>query len=129
MELPIHVVRLLNRSDITKVLGVHKRDGTLDLVPLATIKAPKPDLILLPQDREREAHDDLTEAMERHQSVSILCLAHLQDERQAYQITCVVREYQTAGPLYEKFLDELRASYAELQGIWILEPLSIKAYY
>ncbi len=129
MELPIHVLQLLNRSGNTKILGVYKSDGNLALVPLATIKVPKPDLILLPQDREKEAQDDLTKAMERDQSISILCLAHLQDERQAYQITCAVREYQTAGPLYEKFLDELRASYAELQGVWILEPLSIKEYY
>ncbi len=128
MELPIHVLRLLNRSDITTILGVYKSDGNLALMPLITIKAPKPDLILLPQDREKEAQEDLTTAMEQGQSVSILCVAHVQDARKAYLITCLVREYQTAGPLYEKFLDELRVSYAELKGVWILEPLSIKEY-
>ncbi|MGZ4903486.1 MAG: hypothetical protein ACXVIG_00975 [Halobacteriota archaeon] len=126
MELPIHVLQLLNQSNSTKILGVYDRDGNLDLVPLATVKAPKPDLILLPQNTERQIQDDITAAMEQGQIVSILCLERLHEEGRAYQLTCAVREYQTTGPLYEKFIDELRVSYAGLQGVWILEPLSVK---
>ncbi|MGZ4907075.1 MAG: hypothetical protein ACXV5F_00240 [Halobacteriota archaeon] len=105
---------------------MYDRDGNLDLVPLATVKAPKPDLILLPQNTERQIQDDITAAMEQGQIVSILCLERLHEEGRAYQLTCAVREYQTTGPLYEKFIDELRVSYAGLQGVWILEPLSVK---
>ncbi len=129
MDLPLYLLQLLNRSNATAILGVYDRDGNLDLVPLATIKAPRPNLILLPQNTERETRDALTEAMERNQLVSILCLESLQGEGRAYQMTCAVREYQTTGPLYEKFIDELRVSYAGLQGVWILEPVGVKERY
>ncbi len=124
--LPTDVLQLLNRSDTIKILGVYDSDGNLDLMPFAIVKAPKPDQILLPQIEERGIRDDLIRAMERRQPVSILCMDHLQGGGRGYQILCMVREYQTTGPLYEKFVDELRISYATLQGVWTLEPLTVK---
>ncbi len=126
MKLPRHVLELLNRSDTIKILGVYDNDGNLDLVPLATLKAPKFDLILLPQSAGKKTQNYLTNAMERAQPVSILCFEHLRYEEPAYQITCEVREYQTTGPLYEKFIDEMRVNYEGLQGVWILGTLSVK---
>ncbi|MGZ7181185.1 MAG: hypothetical protein ACXVJJ_02930 [Halobacteriota archaeon] len=126
MELPAYILQLLNQSQTTKILGVLDTDGNIELTPFVTIKAPEPGLILLPQNTQKETRNTLTEAMKRGQRVSILCSDELHGEGRSYLITCVVREYQSAGPLYEKFVDELRVTYAGLQGVWILEPLSFR---
>ncbi len=126
MDLPRHVLQLLNSADTIKILGVYTSAGDLDLVPLTTIKAPRPNLILVPQIIGTEAQSDIVEAMEQGQSVSVLCLEPLHGGKHVYQMTCAVREYQTAGPLYEKFIDELRVSYTSLRGVWVLEPLNVK---
>ncbi len=125
MELPTNVLQLLNKPDAIKILGIFTGRG-LCLSPLLLLKVPSTDVVLLPQHNDEEMQDNLTAAMTSGQPVSILSLSHLHDERKAYQILCVVKEYQTAGPLYEKFLDELRADYTELQGVWVLEPLEVE---
>ena len=126
MELPVYILHILNESQTTKILGVLGPGGNIELTPYAIIKAPKPDLILLPQNTQKGILDALTDAMKRGQQVSILCSDDLHGGGRSYVITCAVREYQSAGPLYEKFVDELRATYASLQGVWILEALSFK---
>ncbi len=129
MELTSYVLELLNRTDTIKILGVYDSRGNLDLLPLTVMKAPTPHIILVPQKVEEETQEQLSSAMEEAQPVSILCLKHLRGEEPAYQITCLVTEYQTTGPLYEKFIDELRVSYEGLQGVWILRPLSVTERY
>ncbi len=126
MELPVYILQILNESQTTKILGVLGPDGNIELTPYTIIKVPKPDLILLPQNTQKGTLDALTGAMKRSQQVSMLCSDDLYGGGRAYVIRCAVREYQSAGPLYEKFVDELRATYASLQGVWILEPLSFK---
>ncbi len=126
MELPQPILQLLNKSEITKILGVYSNDGTLHLVPLTIVKVPSRDVILLLQSVEPGIQDALVQVMEQDLRVSILCIEHLKGEMKAYQITCAVLEYQTAGPLFEKFVDELRVTYRGLQGVWILKPLSVK---
>ncbi len=125
MELPENIVQLLNEPSVTKVLGIFTDQRGLCLSPLQLIKVPSADIVLLPQHKDMEMQDSLAAAMASGQIVSILCLSNIHDERQAYQILCAAREYQTAGPLYEKFLDELRVDYSELQGVWVLEPLEV----
>ncbi len=125
MELPENVLQLLNKPSATRILGIFNDNRGLCLSPLRLIKVPREDVVLLPQRNDAEMQDDLTAAMASGQTVSILCLSNPHDKRQAYEILCSVKEYQTAGPLYEKFLDELRADYSELQGVWVLEPLEV----
>ncbi len=129
VELSSGVLRLLNSVETTKVLGLYAPDGTLELVPLTIVKASTPDLILLPQTTDNITRDLLMQIMEESNVVSILCLEQQRGEKRAFQLTCVVREYQTAGPLYEKFMDELRVSYSGLKGVWVLQPLRIKERY
>ncbi len=126
MELPSHILGLLNGVNTTKILGVSAADGSLELTPLIMVKAPTSDLILLPQTQDKTIQDLLAQTMEQGRAVSILCLEQLQGETRAYQLECAVREYQTAGPLYEKFMEGLRVSYADLLGVWVLEPQTIK---
>ncbi len=129
MELPSYILKLLNSVASIKILGVYATDGTLELVPISLLKAPNADLILLPQMSDQAIQSLLTQIMEEGATVSLLCLEPQQGEKRAYQLACVVKEYQIAGPLYEKFIDELRVSYAGLQGVWILTPLSVKERY
>ncbi len=126
MKLPSYILELLNSVAAVKILGAYTADGTLALVPITLVKAPSPDLILLPQISDTTIQDLLTQIMEEGATASLLCLERQQNENRAYQLVCLVKEYQIAGPLYEKFVDELRVSYAGLEGVWILTPLSVK---
>jgi len=63
--------------------------------------------------------------METNSLVSILCVSTSGEREIAYQVICSVIEFQTTGPLYEKFLDELRARTVDLKGVWVLEPVDV----
>jgi len=123
MNLPAELLRLLNEPGVGKIIGIYSENGKLEVLPLTSIKAPRPDVILLAQSAEKEANKSLIHRMEIDDSITLLFVATEQGWQRTFRTICKVKEFQTTGPLYEKFLDELRANYAELPGVWVLEPL------
>lgn len=125
MDLPDIVIGLLNDSDTEKTLVTVAADGKTSLTNVKVIKVPKPSIIVLAQVEAQQLNKELLSHMDEGSLVSILCVSVKAEQRTAYQIVCSVREFQTSGPLYEKFLDELRARYVDLDGVWVLEPVDI----
>jgi hypothetical protein len=122
MDLPGSVIGLINDSETETTLATVTADGKTSLTNVKDIKAPKPDVIVLGQTDAKQLNRELLNHMDEGSLVSILCVSSKEEPRIAYQIICSVREFQTAGPLYEKFLDELRARYVDLDGVWVLKP-------
>jgi hypothetical protein len=125
MDLPDNVIRLINDSDTEKTLATVTADGKTSLTNVKEIKAPKRSVIVLGQTDAKQLNRELLNHMDEGSLVSILCVSLNEEQRIAYQIICSVREFQTSGPLYEKFLDELRARYVDLDGVWVLKPVDI----
>jgi len=125
MDLPEIVMELLNDSDTEKTLVTDAADGKTSLTNVKAIKVPKPSVIVLAQVEAKHLNKELLSHMYESSLVSILCVSVKEEQRTAYQIVCSVLEFQTSGPLYEKFLDELRARYVDLDGVWVLEPVDI----
>jgi hypothetical protein len=125
MDLPDIVIGLLNDSDTEKTLVTVAAGGKTSLTNVKVIEAPKPSIIVLAQVEAKQLNKELLSHMDEGSLVSILCVSVKAEQRTAYQIVCSVREFQTSGPLYEKFLDELRARYVDLDGVWVLEPVDI----
>jgi hypothetical protein len=125
MDLPNIVMGLLNDSETKKTLVTVAADGKTNLTNVKAIKLLKPSVIVLAQAAAKQLNKELLAHMDNGRLVSILCVSIKEEQRTAFQIVCSVREFQTAGPLYEKFLDELRARYLDLDGVWVLEPVDI----
>ena len=125
MDLPDDVMELLNNREAVKTLATIADDGTTSLVAVKAVKAPEPNVIVLAQVMAKQLYSELLHHMETGSLVSILCISARGERQVEYQIICSVREFQTAGPLYEKFLDELRARYVDLDGVWVLDPVDI----
>jgi hypothetical protein len=125
MDLPDEAVRLLNDRNAVKTLATTAPDGTVSLVNIRGVKAPERNIIVLAQPGGAHIDQELMRHMETNSLVSILCVSISGDREIAYQVICSVAELQTAGPLYEKFLDELRARTVDLKGIWVLEPTDV----
>ena len=125
MDLTDDVMGLLNDRDAVKTLATIADDGTTSLVAVKAIHAPEQNVIVLAQTAAKQLDSELLRHMDTGSLVSILCVSARGEREVAYQIICSVREFQTAGPLYEKFLDELRARYVDLDGVWVLDPVDI----
>jgi len=125
MDLPDDVMELLNDRDAVKTLATIAHDGTTSLAAVKAIRAPEPNVIVFAQTAAKQLDSELLRHMDNGSLVSILCVSARGELQVAYQIICSVREFQTAGPLYEKFLDELRARYVDLDGVWVLNPVDV----
>ena len=125
MDLPDDVMGLLNDHDAVKTLATVADNGTTSLVAVKAVRAPEPNVIVLALAAAKQLDSELLRHMDTGSLVSILCVSARGELQIAYQIICSVREFQTAGPLYEKFLDELRARYVDLDGVWVLEPVDV----
>lgn len=125
MDLPNDVMELLNDREAVKTLATIADDGTTSLLAVKAVRAPEPSVIVLAQVKAKQLYSELLHHMETGRLASILCLSAREERQVAYQIICSVREFQSAGPLYEKFLDELRARYVDLDGVWVFDPVDI----
>ena len=125
MDLPDQAVRLLNDRSAAKTLATTAPDGTVNLLNIRGVKAPERNIIVLAQPGGAQIDQELMRHMETSSLVSILCVSTSGEREIAYQVICSVKEFQTAGPLYEKFIDELRARTVDLKGVWVLEPVDV----
>jgi len=125
MDLPDEAMRLLNDRSATVTLATTALDGTVSLVRIRGVKAPEANTIVLAQPGRAQVDQELIRHMETNSLVSFLCALTSGEREIAYQVICSVIEFQTAGPLYEKFLDELRARTVDLNGVWVLEPADV----
>jgi hypothetical protein len=125
MDLPDEAMRLLNDRSATVTVATTALDGTISLVRIRGVKAPEAHIIVLAQPGGAQIDQELMRHMETSSLISILCALTRGERVIAYQVICSVTEFQTAGPLYEKFLDELRARTVDLKGVWILEPADV----
>ena len=125
MLLPDSVIKLLKDRNTIKSLATTARDGTTSLTNVQALKAPEPNVIVFALTDAKHSDKELVRHMDTGSLVSILCFVAKRDRKIAFQIVCSVREFQTAGPLYDKFLDELRARSVDLEGVWVLEPVEI----
>ena len=125
MDLPDEAMQLLNDRTATTTLATTALDGTISLVSIRGVKAPEANIIVLAQPGRAQIDQELMRHIENSSLVSILCVSTSGEREIAYQVICSVIEFQTAGPLYEKFLDELRARTVDLKGVWVLEPADV----
>jgi hypothetical protein len=125
MLLPDSLVELLRDRNTIKTLATLARDGTTSLVNIKALKAPEPNVIVFALTDARHLDKELVRHMDAGNLVSILCSVAKGDREVAFQIVCSVCEFQTAGPLYDKFLDELQARSVDLEGVWVLRPVEV----
>jgi len=125
MQLRNDVVDLYNDPRAVKIFAFLSQDIELHLISIDSTMAPDPNTIILANIAMKEVDKNLIQAMNTGRSVSVLSALTLKNTRKVYQIRCKVKEFQTTGPLYEKFLDQLKVRSEDLAGVWVLEPVEI----
>jgi len=125
MPLSNDVIGLYNDPNAAKILAISSKENGLHLILVNSMMATDPNTIILANVRMKEADKNLIQAMASGELVSVLSAATIKKTLKAYQVRCTVKEFQTTGPLYDKFLDQLKARSADLEGVWILEPAEV----
>ncbi len=125
MQLRSEVVDLYNDPRAVKILAFLSKDIELHLICIDSTIAPDANTIILANIAMKEVDKNLIQAMNTGRSVSVLSALTLKNNRKVYQIRCRVKEFQTTGPLYEKFLDHLKVRSEDLTGVWVFEPIEV----
>ncbi len=125
MPLSRKVLELYNDPHAIKILAVASRENELHLILATSMMAPDPETIIFAIVDTADINKNLVQAMTSRELVSVLAVAMTEKILPACQIRCIVKEFQTTGPLYDKFLDQLKAYSEELEGVWILKSVEI----
>jgi hypothetical protein len=125
MPLRKEVLESYNDPTAIKILAVASRESGLHLIHVNSMMAPDPETIIFATVAMKEVNKNLIQAMISGELVSVLAVATVVEISTAYQIRCRVKEFQTTGPLYDKFLDQLKARSEDLEGVWILNPVEV----
>jgi hypothetical protein len=125
MPLGKEVLELYNDPSAIKILAVASRDSGLHIIHINSMMAPDPETIILATVVMQEVNKNLIEAMISGELVSVFAVVTAVEISTAYQTRCKIKEFQTTGPLYDKFLDQLKARSEDLEGVWILKPVEV----
>jgi hypothetical protein len=125
MPLRKEVLELYNDPSAIKILVVVSLDSGLHIIHINSMMAPDPETIILATVAMHEVNKNLIEAMTSGELVSVFAVATTVETSTAYQTRCKVKEFQTTGPLYDKFLDQLKVRSEDLEGVWILKPVEV----
>lgn len=125
MPLNNDVIGLYNDPNAVKILAISSKENGHHLIHVNSMMATNPNTIILANVKMKEADKNLIQAMTSGTLVSVLSAATIKKALKAYQVRCTVKEFQTTGPLYDKFLDQLKTRSADLEGVWILEPVEV----
>ena len=125
MPLSNDVIGLCNDPNAVKILAFSSKENGLHLMHVDSMMATDPSTIILANVRMKEADKNLIQAMSSGELVSVLSAATIKKALKAYQVKCTIKEFQTTGPLYDKFLDQLKTRSSDLEGVWILEPVEV----
>lgn len=120
-ELPKNIQTLLNDPKSVKILATKTSNDMLHTVPLGSLNAPDAKTIAFGKILISETHTNLEKAKKNGSLVSVLGV----NGTEAYQVRCKVREFTTAGPLFDAMGAKLKAMNMPLYGVWLLEPVEI----
>jgi hypothetical protein len=120
-ELPKNVQDLFNNDQAVKVLATLCKNGMLHAVPLGSLWAPAPDMLVFANILAKETHANMEETLRAGGYASALAVKG----GEAYQVRCKAKGYMTSGPAYDSMNEALKARGMKAAGVWILEPIEV----
>ena len=119
--LPKNVQDLFNDPQAVKVLATTSPSGKLHMVPLGSLSAPAPDMIVFGKIMAKETHANLEEALKNGAFVSALAVK----PPAAFQVRCKPKGFVTSGPIVDAMNEKFKARGMTVPGVWMLEPLEV----
>jgi len=119
--LPKVVQDLFNDPGAVKVLATASPNGVLHVIPLGSLQAPEADKIAFAKIMAKEASSNLELGLTKGAYASALAVKG----GQAFQVRCKAKEFDQAGPLFQKLSDAYKAKGMNVLGVWVLEPVEV----
>lgn len=119
--LPKDVQDLFNDPQAVKVLATASSQGVLHVIPLGSLSAPEADKVIFAKIMAREASSNLQDGLKKGAFVSTLAVKG----GQAFQVRCKAKEFDAAGPLFQKLSETYKTKGLTVQGVWVLEPFEV----
>src|SRR5512137_445725 len=98
VKMPDEVFQALNNPKAGKVLATVHADGTPHVIQVGSVMAPSPDMIAFGAILMKETGKNLELARKDKKKVTVLVTF----EMKSYQVNARVKDYVTAGPLFDK---------------------------
>ncbi len=119
--LPEEVMKAINDPKSARVLGTKSEGGNIHLVQLGSLKAASPEMIMAGAILMKHTSKNLENAKADGSLVSILVTM----EMKSYEVRAKVKDYVTAGPLFEQMNAALKSMGLQARGVWVFEPTEV----
>jgi hypothetical protein len=121
VALPKDVLELVNDKGASKILGTRASNGDVHLINVGGSGALDPETIFVGQIFMKASSENLELAKKEGTRASLLVSKGMQ----SYEIRCLVKDYVTSGPVFDKMKEAFAQMKFDLKGLWLLTPDSI----
>jgi hypothetical protein len=121
VSLPENVIKVLNDPKASKVLTTKSPEGIIHAIHVGSIMAPNPNMIAFAAILMKKTGKNLEIMREKNELASVLVISGME----SYQVKAKIKSYETSGPLFEKFSEEIKKLGLTARGVWTLEPAEV----
>jgi hypothetical protein len=121
VNLPEEVMKAVNDPKSMKVIATKAPNGNVHAIRVGSMIAPTPNMMAIGAILMKETSKNLDEMRKKNETASLLVSA----EMTSYQVKAKVKDYQTAGPLFDKMNEELKKMGLKARGVYVFEPVEV----
>jgi hypothetical protein len=121
VNLPEEVMKAFNDPKSMKVIATKAANGNVHAIRVGSLMAPAPNMMAVGAILMKETSKNLDEMKKKNELVSLL----VSMDMKSYQVRAKVKDFQTAGPLFDKMNEELKKMGLAARGVYTFEPVEV----
>jgi len=115
VAIPDEVLKVLNDDASIRVLATKSEAGDVHAIQVGSLKAPAPDTIIVGAILMKRTGKNLQGMKNKGEMVSILAGSKMD----SYEVRAKVKDYVTAGPIYDQMNAALEKLGMKATGVWV----------
>jgi hypothetical protein len=121
VNLPEEVMKAFNDPKAMKVIATKSANGNVHAIRVGSLMAAAPNMMAVGAILMKETSKNLDEMKKKNEMVSLL----VSMDMKSYQVKAKVKDFQTAGPLFDKMNEELKKMGLAARGVYTFEPAEV----
>lgn len=121
VSIPAETMEVLSDPNAVKIIATKAEDGGVHAIRVGSLSAPDKNMLIVGAILMKRTSKNLETMKKNNELVSIL----VNKDTKAYEIKAQVKDFVTAGPIFDGMNAQLKKMGMAARGVWVFEPKEV----